>query len=29
VGAGDKPVLMREFGGAGIFGDAGWEEDRM
>ncbi|CAG7658211.1 glycoside hydrolase family 2 TIM barrel-domain containing protein [Paenibacillus allorhizosphaerae] len=29
VGAGDKPVLMTEFGGAGIFGDVGWEEDRM
>lgn len=25
MGAGDKPVLMTEFGGAGIFGDVGWE----
>jgi beta-glucuronidase len=25
LGAGDKPVLMTEFGGAGIFGDVGWE----
>ncbi|UKS27569.1 beta-glucuronidase [Paenibacillus sp. HWE-109] len=24
-GAGDKPVIMSEFGAAGIFGDAGWE----
>jgi beta-glucuronidase len=28
-GVGDKPVLMTEFGGAGIFGDVGWEEERM
>ncbi|WP_462412886.1 glycoside hydrolase family 2 protein [Neobacillus sp. Marseille-QA0830] len=25
MGAGEKPVLMTEFGGAGIFGDIGWE----
>ncbi|KQO12712.1 glycoside hydrolase family 2 protein [Paenibacillus sp. Leaf72] len=25
LGAGDRPVLMTEFGGAGIFGDVGWE----
>ena len=25
MGAGDTPVLMTEFGGAGIFGDVGWE----
>jgi beta-glucuronidase len=25
MGAGDRPVLMTEFGGAGIFGDVGWE----
>ncbi|TBL81267.1 glycoside hydrolase family 2 protein [Paenibacillus thalictri] len=25
LGAGDKPVLMTEFGAAGIFGDVGWE----
>jgi Beta-galactosidase/beta-glucuronidase len=25
LGAGDKPVLMTEFGGAGIGGDVGWE----
>ncbi|MBB3114489.1 beta-glucuronidase [Paenibacillus phyllosphaerae] len=25
MGAGDKPVLMTEFGGAGLFGDVGWE----
>ncbi|AIQ45512.1 beta-glucuronidase [Paenibacillus sp. FSL R7-0273] len=25
LGAGDTPVLMTEFGGAGLFGDAGWE----
>ncbi|MCK9861097.1 glycoside hydrolase family 2 TIM barrel-domain containing protein [Paenibacillus sp. ATY16] len=25
LGAGDKPILMTEFGGAGIFGDVGWE----
>ncbi|BFT75112.1 glycoside hydrolase family 2 protein [Paenibacillus sp. P36] len=24
-GAGDKPLIMSEFGAAGIFGDAGWE----
>jgi beta-glucuronidase len=26
MGAGDKPVLMTEFGGAGIYGDTGWEQ---
>jgi len=26
LGAGDRPVLMTEFGGAGIFGDVGWEQ---
>jgi beta-glucuronidase len=25
LGAGDKPVLMTEFGGAGLAGDVGWE----
>ncbi|MCS7460194.1 beta-glucuronidase [Paenibacillus doosanensis] len=25
MGAGDKPVLMTEFGAAGIYGDTGWE----
>jgi len=25
MGAGDRPILMTEFGGAGIFGDVGWE----
>ncbi|MDQ1909822.1 glycoside hydrolase family 2 TIM barrel-domain containing protein [Paenibacillus sp. GD4] len=25
LGAGDRPVLMTEFGGAGIYGDTGWE----
>ncbi|WP_078548338.1 glycoside hydrolase family 2 TIM barrel-domain containing protein [Litchfieldia alkalitelluris] len=25
MGCADKPVLMTEFGGAGIFGDVGWE----
>jgi beta-glucuronidase len=25
MGAGDKPVIMTEFGGAGIYGDTGWE----
>lgn len=25
MGGGDRPVLMTEFGGAGIFGDVGWE----
>lgn len=25
VGAGDKPILMTEFGAAGIYGDTGWE----
>lgn len=25
LGCGDKPVLMTEFGGAGIHGDTGWE----
>jgi len=25
----EKPVIMAEFGGAGIFGDVGWEENRM
>ncbi|THF76883.1 glycoside hydrolase family 2 protein [Cohnella fermenti] len=25
MGAGDRPVLMTEFGGAGIYGDTGWE----
>jgi len=25
MGAGDRPVLMTEFGGAGIAGDVGWE----
>ncbi|WP_150271410.1 glycoside hydrolase family 2 protein [Paenibacillus tepidiphilus] len=25
LGAGDKAVLMTEFGGAGLFGDVGWE----
>ncbi|MCG7381215.1 glycoside hydrolase family 2 TIM barrel-domain containing protein [Paenibacillus sp. ACRRY] len=25
LGAGDRPVLMTEFGGAGIYGDVGWE----
>ncbi|WP_407272287.1 glycoside hydrolase family 2 protein [Radiobacillus sp. PE A8.2] len=25
MGAGDKPVMMTEFGGAGIYGDTGWE----
>lgn len=25
LGAGDTPVLMTEFGGAGLFGDVGWE----
>jgi len=25
LGCGDKPVLMTEFGGAGIYGDTGWE----
>lgn len=25
LGAGDRPVLMTEFGAAGIFGDTGWE----
>lgn len=29
VGAGNKPVIMSEFGGAGIFGDVNWEEKRM
>jgi len=29
MGAADKPVVMSEFGGAGIFGDVGWEENRM
>lgn len=24
-GAGDTPVLMTEFGGAGVYGDSGWE----
>jgi beta-glucuronidase len=28
-GAAGKPVLMTEFGGAGIFGDVGWEENRL
>lgn len=28
-GVEDKPIFMAEFGGAGIFGDVGWEEDRM
>ncbi|MEK4480908.1 MULTISPECIES: glycoside hydrolase family 2 TIM barrel-domain containing protein [Paenibacillus] len=26
MGAGDKVVLMTEFGGAGLFGDVGWEQ---
>jgi beta-glucuronidase len=25
LGAGDRPILMTEFGGAGIHGDVGWE----
>ncbi|MDR6550849.1 glycoside hydrolase family 2 TIM barrel-domain containing protein [Paenibacillus qinlingensis] len=25
MGAGDKPILMTEFGAAGIYGDTGWE----
>lgn len=25
MGAGDTPVIMTEFGGAGIYGDTGWE----
>ena len=29
MGAGDKPVVISEFGGAGIFGEVGWEENRM
>ncbi|MEX2104276.1 MAG: glycoside hydrolase family 2 TIM barrel-domain containing protein, partial [Bacilli bacterium] len=28
-GAEDKPIIMSEFGGAGIFGDVGWEDERM
>jgi beta-glucuronidase len=28
-GVGDTPILLTEFGGAGIFGDVGWEEERM
>lgn len=29
MGSYGKPVIMAEFGGAGIFGDIGWEENRM
>lgn len=25
LGAGDRPILLTEFGGAGIYGDTGWE----
>lgn len=28
-GVGNTPIIMGEFGGAGIFGDVGWEEERM
>jgi Beta-galactosidase/beta-glucuronidase len=29
VGAGHIPVILAEFGGAGVFGDTGWEERRL
>jgi len=29
AGGAGKPVFMAEFGGAGIFGDVGWEERRL
>lgn len=29
VGAGHIPVILAEFGGAGIYGDTGWEERRL
>ncbi len=28
-GLADKPIIMAEFGGAGIFGDTSWEESRL
>lgn len=28
-GAGDRPIIMSEFGGAAIYGSRGWEDDRM
>lgn len=29
VGAKDKPIILAEFGAAGLFGDVGWEERRL
>jgi beta-glucuronidase len=29
MGAKDTPIILAEFGGAGLFGDVGWEERRL